>query len=355
MIDFILSHGRYGRLLTLLACCVTPSQQEPLPLVISVDLSRYYTRLLWKPRTALAVAYLLHEPDVQVLAVTTGFSSVGFFSRWFAAHPCQAAEKFLLEMGKAEVPVVCGSKTGFLERDKVDAVLAKLTEGGAHWLVLDSWAAAAAMTLPSNSFQKQILSFSLPGPGVLYQGNGLSHPLTRSFQDESMSAPGLLLRSWQDSFQEAARLRILGLALGWRKDTLQGSGISRCRGSWMQREFERGRIWNVAHGHAIQVLHRLGRIGAVVEGLLQFLLPQDDHALLLAAVTASNNFTMCSKFHAVQGDDQQAILEECRSAFVEDPPDTVYARVNMVFDGSKLLERVVDRMCHVKERSDASA
>ena len=27
---------------------------------------RYYTRLLWKPRTALAVAYLLHEPDVQV-------------------------------------------------------------------------------------------------------------------------------------------------------------------------------------------------------------------------------------------------------------------------------------------------
>ena len=29
---------------------------------------------------------------------------------------------------------------------------------------------------------------------------------------------------------QAARLRILGLALGWRKDTLQGSGISRCRG-----------------------------------------------------------------------------------------------------------------------------
>ena len=34
-----------------------------------------------------------------------------------------------------ELPLakVCGSKTGFLERDKVDAVLAKLTEGGSGW------------------------------------------------------------------------------------------------------------------------------------------------------------------------------------------------------------------------------
>lgn len=32
---------------------------------------RYYTRLLWKPRTALAVAYLLHEPDVQVQSAGT--------------------------------------------------------------------------------------------------------------------------------------------------------------------------------------------------------------------------------------------------------------------------------------------
>lgn len=42
----------------------------------------------------------------------------------------------------------------------------------------------------------------------------------------------LRMTSWffQRVEWQAARLRILGLAPGWRKDTLQGSGISRCRG-----------------------------------------------------------------------------------------------------------------------------
>ena len=35
----------------------------------------------------------------EVLAVTTGFSSAGFFSRWFAAHPCQARPAETCETG----------------------------------------------------------------------------------------------------------------------------------------------------------------------------------------------------------------------------------------------------------------
>lgn len=50
---------------------------------------------------------------------------------------------------------------------------------------------------------------------------------TLGFADDFLvfSARGVAVEPWQ-----AARLRILGLAPGWRKDTLQGSGIHRCRG-----------------------------------------------------------------------------------------------------------------------------
>jgi len=262
--------------LILFLACFAPSLQEPLPLVVSAALSRYYTGLPWKPRTALAVAYLLHEPKVEVRAVAAGFSPSSFLTRHFGIHPCQAAENFLSDMGKAEIPVVCGAKTGFLGPDKVEKVLAKLMEGGAHWLVLDSWSAAAAVTLPSSGFRTQILSFLLPGPGLLYHENAVSHPLTQSFDE--MSSPGLLLRSWQDSFKEALpRLKILGLAPGWRKVSLMGSNFHRCSGSWMHREFGRGQIAEVAYQQALRIARAISisSITASVEGMLQFFMPQD--------------------------------------------------------------------------------
>lgn len=95
---------------------------------------RLYSRWSLKPKTALAVAYLLHEPLVDVLAIATGFGHRG----WLGAHPCEAAETLVSELGLA-VPVVCAS-SGFLEREKFDAQLARLLKGlsGAHKMMTGS-------------------------------------------------------------------------------------------------------------------------------------------------------------------------------------------------------------------------
>ncbi|CAK9007389.1 unnamed protein product, partial [Durusdinium trenchii] len=127
-------------------------------------------------------------------------------------------------------------------------------EGGAHWLVLDSWATAAAVTLPSMSLHNRILSFLLPGPGLQYHGNSISHAMTRSIRDETMASSGLLLRTWQNSFlEDKPRLQLVGLSAGWRQDSLPRLNAT-CRGSWMAKHFDRGKLMNMVVEQSIRMM-----------------------------------------------------------------------------------------------------
>ncbi|CAJ1347494.1 unnamed protein product [Effrenium voratum] len=252
------------------------ASQEPRRLVVSADVSRLYERLsAAPPRTALALAYLLHEPEVQLLAVAAGFGGSSTYQRWFSPNPCQAAERFLSEMGSS-VPVVCGSKVGFLDHNRADDSLTQLMQGGASWLVLDSWAAAAAVTMPSMKCRALISEFLLPGPGVLFHGNAVSGPFSH-VSDASMGSPGVLLRAWQDSFQEARpRLRVLGLASGWRQAALHRHSLA-CRGSWIHRRLDQGAVVGIFYDHAIRLARsvRFGPMSTALQGIVHLAFPQE--------------------------------------------------------------------------------
>lgn len=137
---------------------VDPTVSRKL-VVVDVDVSGFYSRLpILDPTPALALAYLLRSQDVEVVAVTAGWSTWrSWLQRLFLAHPCRAAERMLNEVGRGKrIPVVCASGA-FLESRQEARDLAKVLEGTVSpggggvsqshvvWLALDSMASLTAV------------------------------------------------------------------------------------------------------------------------------------------------------------------------------------------------------------------
>ncbi|CAE7195877.1 unnamed protein product [Symbiodinium sp. CCMP2456] len=327
----------------LLACYAVIGCQAKVRAVISVDLARFYSRVtIAAPKTALAVAYLLHEPNVQVLALASGFGlSRNWYQRLLLKHPCTAAEMFLADLQRQDVPVVCGLTSGtFLQRGTADDVLDKLMAGSGEepttWLVLDSMTAAAAVTLPSLKTSRRISEFAFAGPGLRWLGAD-----SGSF----LGAPGLMLRSWQDSLKEVTpRLRLVRIS---GNSTLDKE-IGKCRGSWMAHHYRRAPFVSTIQQQISPMASKFATSSNVIAatailGLVSVIFPQDDDAPLLAAALVAEASVDCA---AVSLEGQTQVSPEvCRQERREDPPDTVYVKLQDVTEAS--LMRVVSTLCDV--------
>ncbi|CAE7242708.1 unnamed protein product [Symbiodinium sp. CCMP2592] len=311
----------------LLACCAVVGCQEKVRAVISVDLARFYSRVTFAaPKTALAVAYLLHEPNVQVLALASGFGlSRNWYQRLLLKHPCTAAEMFLADLQRQDVPVVCGLTSGtFLQRSTADDVLDKLMAGSgeepATWLVLDS----------------MISEFAFAGPGLRWLG---------AESGSFLGAPGLMLRSWQDSLNEVTpRLRLVRVS---GNSTLDKE-IGKCRGSWMAHHYRRAPFVSTIQQQISPTASKFATSSNAIAanailGLVSVIFPQDDDAPLLAAALVAEASGDCA---AVSLEGQTQVSPEvCRQERREDPPDTVYVKLQDVTETS--LMRVVSTLCDV--------
>ncbi|CAE7036716.1 unnamed protein product [Symbiodinium natans] len=324
----------------LLACCAVIGCQEKLRTIVSVDLAGFFFRFAAiPPKTALAVAYLLHEPSVEVLALAAGFGeSRTWYQQLLLRHPCKAAETFLADLKRKDVPVVCGLAAGnFLQRSPLDA-LEELMAGGneAAWLVLDSMTAAAAVTLPSLKSSRRISEFVFAGPGLRWFGA----------EPSAFGAAGLMLRGWQDSFTEAApRLRLVRMT---GNSTVLDKEMKRCRGSWMTHHFLRAPVVTTIQKHmsVMFMASTLSTTGSFMSssllGILNLVFPQDQDAPLLAAALVAQA-EGCAAVSL--GGQIQVSPESCRQEKREDPPDTLYVKLQDMTDTSHI--RVVDTLCDV--------
>jgi len=98
-------------------------------IIVDVDVSAFYAwPPFYDPEPALAVAYLLGDPEVEVLGVAAGFSQATkpWLLRMFSPHPCKAIERLLVEVGRPSVPILCASASSFLDDGKAVRSLAKL-------------------------------------------------------------------------------------------------------------------------------------------------------------------------------------------------------------------------------------
>ncbi|OLQ03587.1 hypothetical protein AK812_SmicGene13458 [Symbiodinium microadriaticum] len=310
----------------LLACYAVIGCQAKVRAVISVDLARFYSRVtIAAPKTALAVAYLLHEPNVQVLALASGFGlSRNWYQRLLLKHPCTAAEMFLADLQRQEVPVVCGLTSGtFLQRSTADDVLDKLMAGSGDepttWLVLDS----------------MISEFAFAGPGLRWLG---------AESGSFLGAPGLMLRSWQDSLNEVTpRLRLVRIS---GNSTLDKE-IGKCRGSWMAHHYRRAPFVSTIQQQISPMAWKFAAssnaiAATAILGLVSVIFPQDDDAPLLAAAVAEASVDCAAV--SLEGQTQVS-PEVCREERREDPPDTVYVKLQDVTERS--LMKVVSTLCDV--------
>mmetsp|Transcript_96742 Transcript_96742/g.273320 ORF Transcript_96742/g.273320 Transcript_96742/m.273320 type:complete len:394 (+) Transcript_96742:72-1253(+) len=128
-----------------------PGGVRKVRVILEVDVSRFYA---WPPfystGSALAVAYLLGNPNVEVVALAVGFADRRpWWLRW-VLDTCALATRFVAEVGHKDLPVICGSagKT-FLSDGALEMSIAQLVSPGgddtATWLSIDSMAAAIAV------------------------------------------------------------------------------------------------------------------------------------------------------------------------------------------------------------------
>ncbi|CAE7884701.1 unnamed protein product [Symbiodinium sp. KB8] len=295
--------------------------------VISVDLARPPVRSV--------------KCAVTVLALASGFGlSRNWYQRLLLKHPCTAAEMFLADLQRQEVPVVCGLTSGtFLQRSTADDVLDKLMAGSGDepttWLVLDSMTAAAAVTLPSLKTSRRISEFAFAGPGLRWLG---------AESGSFLGAPGLMLRSWQDSLNEVTpRLRLVRIS---GNSTLDKE-IGKCRGSWMAHHYRRAPFVSTIQQQISPMAWKFAAssnaiAATAILGLVSVIFPQDDDAPLLAAAVAEASVDCAAV--SLEGQTQVS-PEVCREERREDPPDTVYVKLQDVTERS--LMKVVSTLCDV--------